>query len=201
MRGALYMAGSGRKCCSLLTLRCYRQKSERAQGTERFKTKQTQGAWEFYFRSRAQKIQLVTQSAPTVLHVPLFFVYLTDIESCLCCSVTGKLKKKNQPGMWNTQPLQFCWDFSESSIQYHHPEPPTGHDATQACRLVLILCPFVTASVKYRSLLIAFLGCCRGNGCTEWTSWMVKQARPSDPNQSYCNPSQQRPQCRKTESR
>lgn len=61
-------------------------------------------------------MQLVTQSAPTVLHVPLFFVYITDVESCLCCSVTGKLKKK---GKKSNQAWEIRNPYSFSFHQYY----------------------------------------------------------------------------------
>lgn len=64
-------------------------------------------------------------------------------------------------------------------------ENVTGHKVAEA----LFLCPFLKASVKYWPVVIVFLGSCRGNGCTEWMSWMVEQACSSDPHRPHREPS------------
>lgn len=70
----------------------------------------------------------------------------------------------------------------------------------------LILLPFVNKSTNqsiFVELMVSVFplaGPCRGNGCTERTSRMGQQTCPSDPGQSQCEPTEQRPACWQTES-
>lgn len=160
----------------------------------------------------AQRVPLLIQSSVDSVSYTIssdwaafaFILCLPFWQRKLFCVAQLQEKKSNQ--VWEICNLHsLCFDqcflyfyfleflnifYNSITENFILKENVTGHKVAEACRGVLNFWPFLKASVKYWPFVIVFLGSCRGNGCSEWTSWMVEQACSSDPHRSYREPSQ-----------
>lgn len=179
------MAAAGRKCCQLLTHHCHRQKPQRTQGTARLKTRskvvQAIGVKRFLYLLQSS-LAFLTVSASCSL-------YLNYKKNLL--NPANRHKKQQLSNAFLLKEIQslsvFCLHYFQTNT------------SVWLCRItlrkkvqwmMLCCCDLLTSLYLFYSylwiqhqinlslwnqglVLFVLSGCCRRNGCTEWTSRMA----------------------------